>query len=645
MKIAATSSTAVAAPAQGDAPARLVRIVIVGHVDHGKSTLIGRLIHDTGSLPDGKLEAIKAMSERRGMPFEWSFLLDALQAERDQGITIDTSQIRFRTPERDVLLIDAPGHVEFLKNMVTGAAQADAALLVIDAAEGVREQSKRHGYLLHLLGIRQVAVVVNKMDKVGFSREVFADIETEYRAYLAGLGVEPLAFIPVAARTGDMNAQRGERLGWHTGPTVAGMIDRFEPARALAHMPLRLAVQDVYKFDDRRIVAGRIEAGRLEVGDELVFLPSGRTARVATIETWPTTSGAARPLSAESGRSIGITLDREIFVERGEIASRKLDPVPVTRIIKSRIFWLGRDSLNVGSRLRFKIGPADADAVIAAIESVVDTGRLTQSAATTIDCNAVADVTITLSRPVAADLNLLSPPTGRFVLEMDGCISGGGIVLAVSVEAKRRASPNVTPVASAVTVPERVERHGHRGAVIWLTGLPSSGKSTIGRALERVVFDRGGQVVLLDGDTLRTGLNGDLGFSEQDRSENIRRTAEVAAFLAKQGQIAIVALVSPTAKDRGVARGIAGALFHEVHIKADVETCASRDPKGLYARAKAGQIKGFTGVSAPYEAPTRPEVVVDTDSETVLQGVARIVGHLQGAGVIDLDVFARAPRP
>src|SRR6201986_1006396 len=266
-----------------------VRIVIVGHVDHGKSTLVGRLLYETNSLPEGKLEMLKEVSARRGMPFEWSFLLDALQTERDQGITIDTTQIRFRTHSRDVVLIDAPGHAEFLRNMITGASQADGAVLIIDALEGVRDQTRRHGYLLHLLGVRQVAVVVNKMDRVDFSAARFAAISDEISAHLTGLGVNPAAIIPISARDGDGVAAHTPRIGWYDGPTVVEALDALEPARPLEALALRLPVQAIYKFDDRRIVAGRIESGHLAAGDETVIMPAGKIARIKTVESWPIT--------------------------------------------------------------------------------------------------------------------------------------------------------------------------------------------------------------------------------------------------------------------------------------------------------------------------------------------------------------------
>src|SRR5437762_4324923 len=261
-----------------------VRIVIVGHVDHGKSTLVGRLLHETGSLPEGKLEMLEAVSARRGMPFEWSFLLDALQTERDQGITIDTTQIRFRTGSRDIVLIDAPGHAEFLRNMITGASQADGAVLIIDALEGVRDQTRRHGYLLHLLGIRQVAVVVNKMDRVDFSAARFNEISDEISAHLTGLGVTPSAVIPISARDGDGVAAHTPAIAWYKGPTVVEALDALEPARALEQLALRLPVQAIYKFDDRRIVAGRIESGSLSAGDEIVIMPAGKIAKIKTVE-------------------------------------------------------------------------------------------------------------------------------------------------------------------------------------------------------------------------------------------------------------------------------------------------------------------------------------------------------------------------
>src|SRR6202167_2199402 len=350
-----------------------VRIVIVGHVDHGKSALVGRLLHETDSLPEGKLEMLKAVSARRGMPFEWSFLLDALQTERDQGITIDTTQIRFRTRSRDVVLIDAPGHAEFLRNMITGASQADGALLIIDALEGVRDQTRRHGYLLHLLGVKQVAVVVNQMDRVDFSAARFAEIRDEISTHLTGLGVTPLAVIPISARDGDGVAARSPRTSWYDGPTALEPLDRLEPARPPEQLALRLPVQAIYKFDDRRIVAGRIESGNLAAGDEIVIMPAGKIAKIRSVEGW-----LVAPVQGTqtAGRSVGITLDRELFVERGDVIAHVGKSPRDTRRLRARIFWLHDKPLVQGASILVRLGTKETRATVVAIEKAVDPGAL-----------------------------------------------------------------------------------------------------------------------------------------------------------------------------------------------------------------------------------------------------------------------------
>jgi phosphoadenylyl-sulfate reductase (thioredoxin) len=412
----------------------LIRIVIVGHVDHGKSTLIGRLLSETGSLPAGKLEQLKAVSARRGMAFEWSFLLDALQTERDQGITIDTSQIRFRTPSRDFVLIDAPGHTEFLRNMITGAAQADAALLIVEAVEGVREQTLRHAYLLHLLGIRQVAVVINKMDRVGYSESRFREIDAEITAHLAGFGLRPAAVIPISARHGDGVVVCTPSMGWYQGPAVVDALDRFAPARPATALPLRLPVQAVYKFDDRRIIAGRLQSGRIAVGDEIAVSPSGKRAVVHSIETWPVRDGG--PREAGAGESIGITLDRELFIARGDMIAPLEQPAPLGRRVKARIFWLHDTPLAAGANLTVRIGAAETAGTIAAVTGTFDPGDRSGANGdadrrSQVGQNHVGEVEITLSSPVAADLYEANPRTGRVVLEFGGRIAGGGLVLGI----------------------------------------------------------------------------------------------------------------------------------------------------------------------------------------------------------------------
>ncbi|MGQ0685327.1 adenylyl-sulfate kinase [Bradyrhizobium sp.] len=607
-----------------------VRIVIVGHVDHGKSTLVGRLLHETGSLPEGKLEMLKAVSARRGMPFEWSFLLDALQTERDQGITIDTTQIRFRTHSRDVVLIDAPGHAEFLRNMITGASQADGAVLIIDALEGVRDQTRRHGYLLHLLGIKQVAVVVNKMDRVDFGAARFEEIAAEITAHLTGLGVTPSAVIPISARDGDGVAAHTKNIAWYKGPTVVEALDALEPARALEQLALRLPVQAIYKFDDRRIVAGRIESGSLIAGDEIVIMPAGKIAKIRSVESWPLTPVEGRQ---GAGRSVGITLDRELFVERGDIIAHAGTSPRDTRRIRARIFWLHDKPLAKGDSILVRLGTREARANVVAIEKAIDPGALSNDEGKSIARNHVGEIDISLAQAIAADPHDENPRTGRLVIEVNGRIAGGGLVL--SVDAGQRAAPiDIVPVESALRPDERSARYRHNGAVVWLTGLPGSGKSTLARALERRLFTNGGSPILLDGDTLRAGLNGDLGFSPQDRSENIRRLAEVATHLARNGHIAIVAAVSPATDDRAAARRIADSTFREIYVSTPAEVCESRDPKGHYAKARAGSLKSFTGIGNDYQAPTEAELVLDTSARSVAEATEEIERMLARTGVL-----------
>ena len=619
--------------------AQSLRIVIVGHVDHGKSTLVGRFLHDTGALPEGKFESIQASCTRRGVPFEWAFLMDALQAERDQNITIDVSQIAFRTAAgRPGVLIDAPGHKEFLKNMITGAARADAALLLIAANEGVREQSRRHGYLLSLLGLKQVAVVVNKMDLVGYDENVFRQIEAEYRAFLAGFDVTPHVFIPISAREGVNVATRAAAdnpMPWFDGPTVAEVLDVFQPPPPEADGPLRLPVQDVYRFDARRILAGRIESGTVRVGDELVFSPFNKTGVVASIERWPDDDAAngSRPRSASAGESVGITLTEQIFVERGHVASHIADAPIESNRVRANVFWLGRQDLQPGARLRLKLATQNVDCEVASIDRVLDASRATvREGAASVAKNDVAEVTLQMRTPLVMDNHDRVAAMGRFVL-LDGTdVSGGGILSGGTYT--ERAAPkslNLTWSHGEVTTTERARRNGHRGAVVWLTGLSGSGKSTIARAVEHELFWRGMHVYVLDGDNIRHGLNSNLGFSPEDRIENVRRVAEVARLMADTGLVVLTAFISPYRQDRRRAREIAlegGCEFVEIFINAPLETCEARDPKNLYKKARAGQIKEFTGIDAPYEEPEDAEIVLRTGEQSVAESVRVVLEGL-----------------
>ena len=607
-----------------------LKVAIVGHVDHGKSTLVGRLLHDTGSLPEGKLEALQEVCARRGVAFEWAFLMDALQAERDQGVTIDVAQIWFRTARRQYVIIDAPGHKEFLKNMITGAAASDAALLVIDADEGVQEQSRRHGYLLHLLGVRQVTIAVNKMDLIDYDRARFEAIETEYTAYLSGIGVTPTHIIPVSAREGDNVATRSAAMDWYTGPTILEAFDDFQVVTQPAGLPLRMPVQAVYRFDDRRIIAGRIETGVLRVGDVVLFSPSNKTAKVRSIEAWGTDTP---PLEALTGHSTGFTLEDQIFVERGEVVSHETAPPIETDVFRARVFWLGREPMPPGARLRMKLHTAEAEVRVQSIEHVIDTGDLSTAPSDLVRHNDVADVVLLADRMLSLDAFADLPATGRFVL-LDGTnIAGGGIISMEGYADQRRLTTvrasNIQRVEHAVSVDARARRYGHSGGVLWLTGLSGSGKSTLAVAVERRLFNLGYQVYALDGDNVRHGLNADLGFSPEERAENIRRVGEVAALMSRAGMVVITAFISPYRSDRARARKATGEQFHEVFVKADLATCEARDPKGLYRKARAGEIAEFTGISAPYEVPEKPELEIDTAAMEVDASVEVIVDYVR----------------
>jgi len=607
-----------------------LKIVFVGHVDHGKSTLIGRILHDTESLEDGKIEQVKKACAEEGMEFEFAFLLDALVEEQEQNVTIDTTRIPFRTKRRQYSIIDAPGHKEFLKNMITGASNADAAVLVIAASEGVKEQSRRHAYLLTLLGIKQIVVVVNKMDLADFAKERFDEIKNEYRKFLVDLGLEARAFIPASAKTGDNVAQRSKEMRWYHGPTVLEALDATEPTPSLVDLPLRFSVQDVYRFDERRIIAGRIETGILRAGDQLVFSPANKTSTVNSIERW--NADGDRP--AVAGDSIGITLTEQIFVERGYVASHQAETPIETNRFHADLFWIARNPLHVGRLYNIRLGTQDLKCQIVSTEQVMDSSTLERiiEKREQLQRNEVGRVTIQTRAPLVLDNYDRIANLGRFVIVDDNTICGGGIVFGgVYTDRTVAKSKNIFWTEEKITPMQRAVHLGHRGAVVWFTGLSGAGKSTIAQGLERELFNRGMHTYVLDGDNIRHGLNSNLGFSPEDRVENIRRVSEVAKLMADSGAVAITAFISPYRVDRRRAREIAlegKAEFVEVFVDAPLEVCEARDPKQLYKKARAGEIRDFTGIDAPYEPPEDAEIVVRTDKQTVDESIATILEQL-----------------
>ena len=606
-----------------------INLVIAGHVDHGKSTLIGRLLHDTDSLTEGKMAAVKAMSERRGMPLEYAFLLDALQAERDQGITIDTTQVLFNSKKRSYLIIDAPGHKEFLKNMISGAAQADAGVVVIDVEEGIQEQSRRHCYLLRLLGLKEIIIVVNKMDLIEYSQRKFNHLKKQIVEYLSEIDLACKAVVPISARDGQGLINLSEKMPWYTGANFIDTLDQLPEANSTNDLPMRLPIQDVYKFDERRIIAGRIESGTLKIGDELLFTPSNKRAAIESFEVW---NAKDQKTKAIAGESVGIILNEEIFIERGHIASLSTNAPIETNVFRGKVFWIGNKPIIAGDRLKIKIGTAEHISEVQSIENKIDLNSLEAIDVDLLEKNDIGEVIFRTKSTVALDPFEKNHRTGRFVLINEYETVGGGIVSMQGYADQRGlydvTSKNIMAVSSRVDISARVANNGHKGGIIWLTGLSGAGKSTIAIEAEHQLFLKGYQVNVLDGDNIRFGLSADLGFSPEDRTENIRRIGEVAKLFAEAGILVITAFISPYKQDRDRIRAIAGDIFHEVFIEADLEICENRDPKGLYVKARNGEISDFTGISAPYEKPRNPELVIDTGEQGIGESTTKLLSYI-----------------
>jgi bifunctional enzyme CysN/CysC len=523
-----------------------MNIVIVGHVDHGKSTVVGRLLADTNSLPEGKLDAVRKECQRTGKPFEYAFLLDALSDEQDQGITIDTARSFFKTAKRDYIIIDAPGHIEFLKNMISGAARAEAAALIIDAKEGVRENSRRHGYILSMLGIRQVVVCVNKMDLVDRNEAHFLKIEKEYRDFLTSIGaVSPKAFIPVSAMYGENLAIRSEKMAWYKGPTLLESLDAFAKAPAKSHQPLRMPIQAVYKFtsqgDDRRIIAGRIEAGTAKVGDKVVFLPSNKSSTIKTIEAF----NAPARTSVDAGWSTGFTLSEEIFVTRGEILSHDHAMPQVSTRFRANLIWLSKKPFSIGQDYKLKIHTQAQPVRIHKINKVIDASE----AGSVLDKNFVgrhdvADVVLEVRQPIAFDPIGDGEATGRFVIVDGYDIAGGGIITSAEKDNQEglRAEARLRDfhwIPGGVSREARATRLGHRPALVMFMGKINVGKHRIARAVEKALFDKGMSAYMLDGTNVLLGVDADLVWVESTQSELVRRFAEVAHLFLDAGHIVI----------------------------------------------------------------------------------------------------------
>ena len=533
-----------------------MNIVIGGHVDHGKSTIIGRLMADTNSLPLGKIEQVKAQCERTSKPFEYAFLLDALKDEQAQGITIDAARVFFKTAARDYIIIDAPGHIEFLKNMITGAARAEAALLVIDAKEGVQENSRRHGYMMSLLGIRQFAVLVNKMDLVGYDPGIFADIEGEYRGFLTNLGLSPAFFVPVCGRDGDNVATRSTAIPWYSGPTVLEILDRFPGGTSEAAKLFRMPVQDVYKFtnhdDDRRIVAGTVASGTATLGDEVVFYPSGKKSTIKTFEAFHRAPFG----QVAAGEAAGMTLQEQIYVVRGEVATLPQEPRPqVSSRLRVSLFWLARSPLVTKKDYILKLGSARVTMRVEDIQRVINASDLSANdQKTQVERNDVADCILKCSRAIAFDLADEIAETSRFVIVDDYEICGGGIVRESLSDQQAWVREKVFLrnskwEPSFIASERRAARFAQRATLLLITGAKDADRKGLARLLESRLFDEGRSVYFLGIGNLLYGVDADIARSRENRNEHLRRLAEVANLMLDAGMILIVTALALTAAD------------------------------------------------------------------------------------------------
>lgn len=542
-----------------------LRVVVTGHVDHGKSTVIGRLLADTGSLPEGKLEELRTYCQRNAKPFEYAFLLDTLKDERAQGITIDASRIFFKTARRRYIVVDAPGHIEFLRNMVTGASRADAALIVIDAKEGVRENSRRHGYLLSMLGIRQVVVLVNKMDLVGYKRAVFDQVAADYTRFLEQVRIRPLHIIPVAAYPGDNIAAPGDNLRWYGGPTVLGALDELRADAAPVEAPLRMPVQAVYKFaeldDSRRIVAGTIETGTLRVGDAIVFYPSGKRTTVASIEGF----NQSRATHAAAGDATGFTMAEQMYIARGELVTRADQEKPhVTTRFRANIFWLGRTPMITQREYLLKLGTARVAARLQAIERIIDASTLDPlDGQPQIERHQVADCVIEVARPLAFDSSDELVTTGRFVIVDDYEIAGGGIIREALQDSQtlirdRVMKRNEQWDASRVSEQRRSERYSQRPVLILITGDESADRKGLARECEARLFEQGRFVYFLGMGNVVHGVDADIAGVGGARPEHLRRLGEVANILLDAGLIVVAAAANLTATEIDTLRTAIG---------------------------------------------------------------------------------------
>ena len=610
----------------------LLRFITCGSVDDGKSTLIGRLLYEANMLFEDQLATLEADSKKfgtQGSELDFALLLDGLAAEREQGITIDVAYRFFSTDTRKFIVADTPGHEQYTRNMVTGASTADAAILLVDACKGVVTQTRRHSYLVSLLGIRHVVLAVNKMDLVEYARAPFAAIEDEYRAFATQIGLDDICCIPVSALKGDNILTLSDKTRWYQGPTVMGYLETVEVDHVrLERAPFRMPVQWVNRpHADFRGFAGIVTSGTIQTGDRIRVQPSGRESTVARLIAY---EGDLR--QAVPGQSITLTLADEIDVSRGDVISSADAPAGVADQFEATIVWMSEQAMLPGRPYWLKIGAKTVTATITHPKYRVNVNTLEHLAAKRLELNEIGVCNVSVDRPIAFDPYKENRDTGGFILidRLTNNTVGAGLL-----HFALRRSQNIHWQATDVHKQARSAQKGQKACILWFTGLSGAGKSTIANLVEKKLFARGLHTYLLDGDNVRHGLNRDLGFTDEDRVENIRRVAEVATLMVDAGLIVLVSFISPFRSERRMARALVeDGEFIEIFVDAPLAVAEERDPKGLYRKARRGELKNFTGIDSPYETPEHAEIRVDTTANTPESAADRIISILEESGTI-----------
>ncbi|MCC4247277.1 sulfate adenylyltransferase subunit CysN [Stappia indica] len=608
-----------------------LRFLTCGSVDDGKSTLIGRLLYDTKLIFEDQLAALERDSTRHGTvgdDIDLALLVDGLEAEREQGITIDVAYRFFATDRRKFIVADTPGHEQYTRNMATGASTADLAVLLVDARNGLMTQTRRHAFIASLLGIHHVVLAINKIDLVGYSQERFNQIEAEFRAFAQGFDFETLVAIPMSARYGDNVTAAGDNMPWYEGPTLLEHLETVEVGRDDDARPFRFPVQWVNRPNlDFRGFSGTIAGGRVNVGDEVVVAASGRTSTVRSI-----LSQVGEAQSAGSGEAVTLVLNDEIDASRGDVIAAASARPDVADQFAAHLIWMSEDALLPGRSYLLKIGTRTVTASVTEIKHKINVNTFERAAAKTLELNEIAFANLALTVPVAFDPYEANSTTGSFILidRLTNATVGAGMVWF----ALRRAT-NIHWQALEVDQAARAQSLGQTPAALWFTGLSGSGKSTVASLLEKKLHVRGRHTYTLDGDNVRHGLNRDLGFTDADRVENIRRVGEVARLFVDAGLLTLVSFISPFRSERAMARELfPEGRFIEVFVDTPIEECRRRDPKGLYRKADAGELRNFTGVDSPYEAPENPELHIRTVGRDPEEIVDEIIAYLEAQNLI-----------